>query len=407
MRTLKCGLMATNPRDHGASASATGYLFQCRCALLAGLKAIADSPQVNISLETFDDVAFESGGFPIQLIQTKHQVTRHGSLTDNSVDLWKTLANWAELTGADYEMPFRTKFTLITTGVAPEASAASFLRLRDRGEQQADDLLRAAAARSKNKHNAPGHAAYTELPDDVRLSLLKAICILDASPNIIDLRDEIVREVRYATSHDHLDALVERLEGWWFGVVIKALSSHVPTAIPVLAIDGKIDELREQFRRDALPVDYADASPTPDVVADLDKRPFVNQLRRIKVGARRIEFAIRDYYRASEQRSRWAREALLLDGELANYERQLTEAWEPRFETMCEEVQLAAEGPRIGAAQTLFKWVEQEANFALRSVDDHFMTHGSYHILSNSYKVGWHPEFRSEQDSASTEENKQ
>jgi hypothetical protein len=394
--------MASDPIDHGASASATGYLFQCRYALLAGLRAIADSPQLAISLETFDDVAFESDGIPIQLIQTKHHIERRGSLTDDSVDLWKTLAIWAELTGDDFDIPFRTTFTLLTTGVAPEKSAASFLKPSERDEKRADDLLCAAAAKSKSKRTSPGHTAYTNLPNDIRLNLLRAITVLDASPHIVDLHDEIAREVQHATTRDHLAGLVERLEGWWFGLVIKSLSASNGTPISVLAIDRKVDELREQFRRDALPVDYADATPPADVVAELDKRPFVSQLRQIEVGPKRIEFAIRDYYRASEQRSRWARESLLLDGELASYERQLTEAWEPRYETMRDEVQAQDERAKICAGQLLFKWVEQDANFPLRSVDDHFMTHGSYHILSNSHKVGWHPNFSAE-DAASAE----
>jgi len=44
----------------------------------------------------------------------------------------------------------------------------------------------------------------------------------------------------------------------------------------------------------------------------------------------RVEYAIRDYYRASEQRSKWAREELLVDGELQSYERELVEAASPR-----------------------------------------------------------------------------
>jgi hypothetical protein len=30
------------------------------------------------------------------------------------------------------------------------------------------------------------------------------------------------------------------------------------------------------------------------VIAELDKRPFVRQLRKIEIGGRRIEYAIRD-----------------------------------------------------------------------------------------------------------------
>lgn len=387
---------------HEASASATGYLFQCRYALLAGLQAIAKSPQLEISIEKFDDVGFEADGEPTQLIQTKHHVGKLGSLTDASVDLWKTLLIWAKGVAEDVEAPFRIKFVLLTTGLAPEGSAAALLRMRERDETAADQLLLKTAASSKNKENAAAYLAYTALPEDLRQSLLKAILVLDGSPNIIDVGDEIARELIHAAPRDQVDHLVERLEGWWFGVVIKALSGAGPSAIPVLAIDQRVDELREEFRRDALPVDYASTYPSPTVVAELDKRPFVKQLRRIEVGPRRVEFAIRDYYRASEQRSRWAREELLVGGELESYERQLVEAWEPRHAALVDELTpTCVPAEKVAAGQLLYKWVENEAQFTLRSVRDRFLTHGSYHILSNRYAVGWHPEYQSDQDSPS------
>jgi hypothetical protein len=40
--------MAKEENTHEASASAIGYLFQCRYALLAGLEAIPNSPQLQI-----------------------------------------------------------------------------------------------------------------------------------------------------------------------------------------------------------------------------------------------------------------------------------------------------------------------------------------------------------------------
>ena len=59
---------------HEAGASMTGYLFQCRYALLVGLRATIDTPNLEISIERFDDVAFELGGNPTELIQAKRQV---------------------------------------------------------------------------------------------------------------------------------------------------------------------------------------------------------------------------------------------------------------------------------------------------------------------------------------------
>ena len=50
--------MGTSDNPHGAAASALGYLFQCRYALLDGLRAVPDTPHLLISIEKFDDVAF-------------------------------------------------------------------------------------------------------------------------------------------------------------------------------------------------------------------------------------------------------------------------------------------------------------------------------------------------------------
>ena len=234
---------------HEASASATGYLFQCRCALLAGLRAIPDRPQLLLSVEKFDDVAFETDGEPVELIQTKHHIAQSGALSDASTDLWKTLLIWSKRVAKDVDGFFGIRFVLVTTSAAPENSAASFLRAGDRDEAEADSRLLATATVSKSKGNAEAYAVYTALPELIRLSMLGAVTILDGSPSITDVRDEIVRELYHAASRDQIDHLVERLEGWWFDIVIKALSGTGPTAIPVLAIDQRVDELREEFKR--------------------------------------------------------------------------------------------------------------------------------------------------------------
>jgi len=176
------------------------------------------------------------------------------------------------------------------------------------------------------------------------------------------------------------------------------MSGTGPNAIPISAIEQRVDELREEFKRDALPVHFKKAEPSQSVIAELDKRPFVRQLRKIELGGPRVEFAIRDYYRASEQRSRWARDELLLDGELENYEQELTEAWQPRHAAIVDEAESASAEAKVALGQSVFKWAEQEASFPLRSVRERFLTHGSYHILANRFAVGWHPDYKIDED---------
>lgn len=377
---------------HEAAAAATGYLFQCRFALLKGLEAISDRPELELTIEKFDDVAFVQEGSPVELIQTKHHVAKAGALTDASVDLWKTLGIWARQVATDVDEAFRRRFILVTTGAAPDGSAASFLRMRDRDEDRARQLLMRTATTSKSSENAAAYKAFVDLAEVRQANLLKSIDILDGSPNIVDVREDICRAVRMAVAKEHVDHFVERLEGWWFGVVINALSHR--NSIPVISIDNRVDELREEFRRTALPVDFGGATPSPAVIADLDKRPFVRQLRRINVGSQRIEYAIRDYYRASEQRSKWAREQLLVDGEVDSYEQQLIEAWQPRFAAMVDELPKACgDDAKVASGQSLYKWAEVDALYPLRSAAHRFLTHGSFQILANRLKVGWHPDF--------------
>ena len=201
-------------------------------------------------------------------------ISTAAGMTDASVDLWKTLHIWAKRVSGDVEAPFRLRFVLLTTGSAPAGCAAGYLRARDRDEPKADEALIRTASQSDSKENAASYKAYRDLPETQRINLLRAITVLDASPNIIDVHEEICREVRHAVSREHIAHLVERLEGWWFGVVVKTLSGVGATSIPVLAIDNRLDELREEFRRDALPVDYSRATPPPAVVADLDRAAF-------------------------------------------------------------------------------------------------------------------------------------
>lgn len=67
--------------------------------------------------------------------------------------------------------------------------------------------------------------------------------------------------------------------------------------------------------------------PVGEIDAMNDHRLFVVQLQEIGVSSNRIRNAILDYYRAFEQRSSWARENLLVTGEMEDYEDRLVDEW--------------------------------------------------------------------------------
>jgi hypothetical protein len=161
-------------------------------------------------------------------------------------------------------------------------------------------------------------------------------------------------------------------------------------------IEAQMSDLQEQFKRDSLPIDddllnfnLDDATRTAHAGS-----VFVRQLELIAAGKQRIAAAIRDYYRAFEQRSRWVRNDLLLRGDVSQYERRLLEEWELVFEAMKDDLgESAAEDAKQKAARDVLKWAERVLIPIRPRVIEPFVTRGSLHMLADETRLGWHPDF--------------
>jgi hypothetical protein len=61
---------------------------------------------------------------------------------------------------------------------------------------------------------------------------------------------------------------------------------------------------------------------------------------------------------------------------------------------MCDELgENCAEAGLRHSGQDLYHWVEAEARYPFRTITSRFLNVGSYHILANVLKVGWHRDF--------------
>ena len=367
---------------HDATAALTGYLYQCRYALVSGLEYSYSKPSFSVSVERFDDVAFGDEKAASDLIQTKHHC-KPGNLSDKSVDVWKTLAIWIGKVAADPQAAFETAFMILTTSTAPAGSAAEALR-RDPEYRNADaalNRLMSAATASSSQATEAARQAFLEMLPEIRKSLVNAIFVIDQAPNITDMRGDLEAKLFAAAPQKHLCTFVDYLEGWWFAQIIKSLSNPSAPPIPVLSIRQKIDELREQFQTDKLPVDDFDVEPPSDEAVAADTRLFVRQMQLIGLRARVIANSIADFYRASTQRSKWARENLLLDGEAERYDRKLIDRWRREFDANTDSIATADEESRKSVGQTTFHWANR-ASLPFRNRDEVWLSAGSFQILA-------------------------
>lgn len=187
-----------NQDKFSARAPALGYLYQCRYALLESLSKISDSSNFNLSIETLDDIVFESENNALELLQTKHSVNKFCNLTDASTDLWKTLRIWIERLHSN-EINEDSFCYLITTNKAGENSAASYLRIdASRDIDKALSLLKATATTSSNQDNSEAYKLFNQLCDKDKILLLNIIHIIDNSPSIDPIEEKIKKTIHYA-----------------------------------------------------------------------------------------------------------------------------------------------------------------------------------------------------------------
>lgn len=389
--------MNNESSQFSAADSALGYLYQVRVALVWSLQRIKENPDLIVALETLDDVVFESQGSPAELLQTKHHCKKSASLTDSSADLWKSLRVW--FAGhANGTIPVGSALHLLTTSTAPEDSIASKLGLKERKVEDALQALESVAQTSQNQDNK---AAYTEflaasLPS--RRAIIESVVVFDGTPSIVEIEKDLKDAIFYSVDRIHQDTFLQYLEGWWFGRVVRQLSRKAGAEkILGVEIEAQMSDLRERFKPDSLPIDeelldYVLDDATQQ--AHLDA-VFVKQFHLTQAGPKRLAAAIRDYYRAFEQRSRWIRSNLLVIGDLGKYEKKLVEEWELAFEAISDELSAdAADDLKAAAARQVLQWAEQTSIPIRPQVTEPFVCRGSLHMLADELKIGWHPEFR-------------
>ncbi|MHB1260086.1 MAG: ABC-three component system protein [Thermoplasmatota archaeon] len=379
--------------DRLAGPSALGYLYQSRKALLLLLESSQDA---QISIEKFDDIAFETKGEATELIQTKHHIKNTGSLSNAGDDLWRTLGAWANEICESKAPVSDVARTIVTTGFAPQGSAAEKLRPVAPGRDVlgAWKLLAKTAQESKSESNKRHYAAWKKLDESIQQRLVDSVRILDSSPNILDSKEEILGKMRLGVREKHLPLLYERLEGWWFGRVVDHLMGSSKAPISFRELNSRIIDLKEQFQSESLPIDFGEVA-IPDVGAlSSEQRTFVRQVELVMAGSTRLQKAVGDYYRAFQQRSRWISEDLLLVGELEKYEDRLVDEWERHFSRVNEGATETAEEDLVKRGRQVYDWMELDCNLTIRpKVTEAYVMRGTYHVLANKLRVGWHPNF--------------
>lgn len=395
-------MAATSTDQYAAGEQGLGYIYQPRFALLRLLQLPENT---SVLIEKDDDLDFTDQNGVKTLASLKHKAIGD-HLTDLSTDFWKSVRIWLARYNRDGRSEASLRFFLFSTGIV---SSTSFLRRfllepppeDDEGvplSQVAADVL----AKTESKLIGPIAEEFHKLNGDEKEDFLSRIVIFDGGPRIEDvpsiIKDQHMRSIR----RDNRDAIFERLEGWWNDTIVNLLVGKRTDPIFGYEISDKLSAFAEEYKSDNLPITFRGKVPAGEIDADNDPRLFVAQLREIGIASNRIRNAILDYYRAFEQRSSWARESLLVSGEMEEYEDRLVDEWGRYRDVVFEELDgESADSVLLEAGKALYRWVDLESgdSSTLRireRVTEPYIVRGGFHILANTRpipRVYWHPRF--------------
>ncbi|KWS36138.1 hypothetical protein AL065_10640 [Pseudomonas amygdali pv. ulmi] len=389
---------------HDASPAALGFYYQSQFALLTLLSQTADDAAV--AVERLDDVELKANGQKL-LFQLKHSVQENPPpVTLASVALWKTIRVWIDalplISLAD------TTFHLVSVGKVSDKSPLLALcdKHADRGEllklmveeaaRVLDDRAKAMSAGDKLPHGprSSGCEAFLALDTSVRLSLLRRIQIQQDSVTIGQIPDLVAKRLHILPKEQRLKA-AERLLAWWDQQVIYTLCGKRERVIQRSEMEHCISSVIAQLEEEKLGAEFDTVSHPEDYQAD---GMLYRQIDLVGGKGSDVFKAVREQWRAKEQRSKWIVDNPQMRSRIAVYDAKLTEHWSDRHVQMaedCEDLdacQVRAKGLEI------LRWTHESAPNQVEPIapswQGHYYVRGTFQILAIDLQVGWHADYR-------------
>lgn len=389
--------MGNSTKDpFSAGAQGLGYIYQARLALIKLLQLPEKSA---VLMEKDDDVDFIDDDGTKTLASLKHRA-EGDRLTNLSTDFWKSVNIWLVRYIRDGKIICSLQFFLFTTSTVSERSFLSnFLPTGNKNISDALQLIQKSLSTTTSQTILPIKNEFEKLSYEESIDFLSRITIYDKSPRIENVPELIINQHMRTVRREFRVPVYERLEGWWDDRVIKLLTKERTSEIYGYEVSDKLSSIADEYKTDNLPITFRGEKPKEKVDPETDPRVFVVQLREIGIKGNRIKNAIFDYYRAFKQRSSWARENVLIEGEVEEYEDRLVEEWERYRDVIFDELDdNSAENVLIAAGKELYKWAELNSDhLRIRErVSEPYVVRGNFHILANHRpipRVYWHPKF--------------
>ncbi|QEX17998.1 hypothetical protein FRZ44_33020 [Hypericibacter terrae] len=390
-------------KTHGADAAALGFYYQAFFALETLVAQSADNAAV--AVERLDDVELSADGHTL-LYQLKHSISATPPpITLKARALWRTVKVWADilptLTLAD------TTLHLVAVGGIPMDSPLQALTNLDTDrtvlvEAMVEEAQRVVDARAEAKakkttppyaDRADGCETFLTLSETERLNLIRRALIQQNSPTIDEIEGRVSGHLKLLPVEQR-PFVAKRLIEWWDRQIVYSLCGKRERSVTRGELQAQIMSIVGDLEESKLLPEFETASPPEDYQPD---GMLARQIRLVEGKKSDLSKAIREEWKAREQRSRWLNANPAMAAMINDYDIVLQEHWSDHHTQMVEECAAVEDKKKCESGLKLLRWTHEQAPMVVRAIAEGwtapYYVRGSYQVLAINLKVGWHPEF--------------
>jgi hypothetical protein len=388
---------------HAAEGPALGFWYQALYALLTLVALTTDDAA--IGLEQLDDIELKADGHTL-LYQLKHSIKEAPpSISLKSKSLWRTIKAWIDVLPsltlhettlhlvtvaeivADDPLEVLTDDSADRTNLAV-ALTEEAIRVREarKAASKADKALPYA-------DRADGCEAFLALGETDRLNLLRRAVIRPCSPAVSRVEAEIARHL-HILPPEQRGPVAERLVAWWDRQVVYSLCGKRERIISRAELQSQISAIVAEVDQGKLYPDFETISQPEDYEPD---GMLGRQIKLVNGTRFDHERAIREEWKAREQRARWLNSNPAMAGTINDYDLVLKEHWSDRHAQLAEECTSLEDEGKCASGLKLLRWTHMQAPTTVRPIAQGwgaaYYVRGSYQVLAINLIVGWHPDY--------------
>lgn len=351
---------------------------------------LLDAPlDAQVSMEHLDDVAVHYTDGTHLLEQTKSALSGNPA-SDRSVELWKTMANWADLCVASTISPQSTRFRYYVT---PSAGGALVQRLHSAQDDTAiGDLLKEiASAKFKGKPEStayPHIARFLAAGDEICGGIIAAFELVVAS----DPLDAIRGKLQALLPPNVLDDFVKVAIGAAKSAVDQLIREKSLPILSPVAFRSRFRAFVVKHNLAGLLQPTTGAPSTDEIARIIGGAPlFVRQLAAVDASQELLVTAVSDWLRTTADKIAWAAAGSIVEESLDELDLSL----ERHHTLVADEIEdtHAAESPQVRGRTIYRRCAALQMPLEGRSLPSHFIP-GAFNCLADVARLGWHPDHK-------------